>query len=150
MLTQFNSSTPKLMSRADNLTAICEPIVGSLDVSQPYGPSRPVTGTALPYLFPNRLCVFMTYSARTKVVFKVSLVATRVKFPGVVAWRLNKWGTKLWIIYAWRATCSPWIWEPNDPLKLLQGKTYFSHTIRSDHLTEYTISHPKGLQFKFS
>jgi hypothetical protein len=39
--------------KADNLTSICEPIVererGGLDASQHYGPSRPVTETALPF-----------------------------------------------------------------------------------------------------
>jgi hypothetical protein len=40
--------------KADNLTAICEPIVytkcGGREASQPYRPPRPVTGIALPFI----------------------------------------------------------------------------------------------------
>jgi hypothetical protein len=40
--------------KADNFTAICEPIFsikcGILDLSQPYGPLRTLTGIALPFL----------------------------------------------------------------------------------------------------
>jgi hypothetical protein len=42
----------------DNLTTIYEPIVSILDVSQPYGPSRPVTGITLPFLAPYQFTVY--------------------------------------------------------------------------------------------
>jgi hypothetical protein len=48
----FLGSRARPVGRADNLTAICEPMArqcGILNMSQSYRPPRPVTGTALLY-----------------------------------------------------------------------------------------------------
>jgi hypothetical protein len=66
--------------KADNLTAICEPIVkrkcGSLDASQPYCPSWPVTGIALPFSFAGLPVVLYGYITR-------SLTLREERFGGV-------------------------------------------------------------------
>jgi hypothetical protein len=58
---------------ADNLTAICEPILwkkyGNLDVSKPYGPPQSATGITLPFYTPCNpyLLVDSTKSTRNSV-----------------------------------------------------------------------------------
>jgi hypothetical protein len=49
-------------TRKADLTAICEPTVYSLNISQPYEPPRPVTGKPVPFTFRiNRFFVIDTF-----------------------------------------------------------------------------------------
>jgi hypothetical protein len=88
--------------KSDKLTAICEPIVwrkyGSLYVSQPYGPSRPVTGIAL-----------LAHTHTRTRAQNVSTKSLRV-FWKIVAHKeieLATWGLRQIIVKLWKFFLSP-------------------------------------------
>jgi hypothetical protein len=84
--------------KADNLTAICEPIVcrkcESIDVSQPYEPSQPVTRIALHFLplplHSGKVAVMWSLSSPANAGVKIAWCFTSTVPYNFMAWRLMK------------------------------------------------------------